>query len=184
MSTSRVLDVARVASLRPRSQRGLRIDLKTTFSGTELVRGQFDEGPLKGVVRNSGRIRDLVNTYWPGIFLISDQFRMLLQEHRLAGWRTVAVTIRGGEQQAAPLWLLAITGSCGRLYGVGGDPVPHLSSIGDFLDPHAWDGSDFFLAENHDGILLTASCAEILKNSTLTNLEIEPARLEPLPAAL
>jgi hypothetical protein len=84
--------------------------------------------------------------------------------------------IQGIESQ---LWLLSITGRCGPLLGVGGDPLENGTEIGTFIDPVQWDGKDFFMAENNNGIFVLGSTAESIQDLHLSNVAFEHAGLQP-----
>ena len=178
MSTSEELDVTRVRSIQARGHRGLRVDLRTNHPPRNLVRGMVPESEFFGVVHEKGELADLVSTFWAAVFLLSDRFRDALEQHQLSGWGTVPVSITG-LASVKTLWLLTVSGTCGRLYGVDGDPVPGVR-VGNFLDPAQWDGSDLFVAENHNAIFVTPRCADILQAIGLANLELRQEGLEPL----
>lgn len=178
MSTSEALDVAMIRTIQARGQVGLRIDLRTNHTARNLVRGMFTESGFLGVVRETDELTDLVCTFWSAVFLLSDRFRDALEHYGLSGRRTVPVSIAGLKSRKT-LWLLTVSGTCGRLYGVDGDPLPGMR-VGNFLDPAQWDGSDIFVTENHNAIFVTQRCAEILQTIGLSNLELREEGLEPL----
>jgi hypothetical protein len=179
MSTSEALDVTMVRTLQAREHQGLRVDLLTTHSTGDLVRGRFPESGFNGIVREGGKLTDLVSTFWAAVFLLSDRFKDTLEQHRFSGYRTVPISITG-YAGLTTLWLLTVSGACGRLYGVDGDPLPNEGRIGNFLDPTQWDGSDLFVAENHNAIFMTSRSADVLGTVGLSNLELRQEGLEPL----
>jgi hypothetical protein len=79
------------------------------------------------------------------------------------------------------LWLLSISGRCGPLFGVGGEPLPGGLPLGQFIDPGRWDGSDFFMADNNNSIFVSGSAAAKVDRARLSNVAFEPASLEPIP---
>jgi hypothetical protein len=179
MSTSEALDVTMVHTLQAREHRGLQVDLLTNHSAEDLVRGRFRESGFNGVVREGGKLTDLVSTFWAAVFLLSDRFKDALEQHRFSGYRTLPISITGYAGRTT-LWLLTVSGACGRLYGVDGDPLPGGGGIGNFLDPTQWDGSDLFVADNHNAIFMTPRCADVLGTAGLSNLELRQEGLEPL----
>jgi hypothetical protein len=80
-----------------------------------------------------------------------------------------------------PLWLLSITGRYGRLRGVGGEPIEDGPMFGTFIDPAEWDGTDFFMAENSNAILVLDSTAESIQHLHLSNIAFESSGLQPYP---
>jgi len=132
------------------SYRGLRVSLRGAgITARGLLTGDFGGQPLVGVVHQPGRPRDLVGTYWAGVYLVSERFRRSMSDLGATGWFTTPVHVEGVPSQ---LWLLSISGRCGPLFGVGGDPYPSGPDIGTFIDPAWWDGADFFMADNNNSI--------------------------------
>ena len=181
MSTSRQLMVTEVRSLQSASYTGLRVSLKVDgITARDLLTGDLGGRPLVGIVRQRGRARDLVGTYWAGVYLVSEYFRRSLAEIGATGWFTTPVRV---EKVPSPLWLLSIAGTCGPLFGVGGEPLAGGPRIGTFLDGAQWDGSDFFLADNNNSIFVVGSTAERIQQLRLSNVALESAGLEPLSTA-
>jgi hypothetical protein len=73
---------------------------------------------------------------------------------------------------------LSISGKCGPLFGVGGDPYPSGPDVGTFIDPARWDGADFFMADNNNSIHVVGSMAEGINELRLSNVVFESAELE------
>jgi hypothetical protein len=178
MSTSEMLDVARVRTVQVRGHQGLRVDLLTNHPAENLIRGEFPEPSLSGVVRENGNLTDLVSTFWAAVFLVSDHFKATLEKYQLSGWRTIPVSL-SSSVDVGTLWLLTVHGTCGHLYGTDGYAIPGVH-VGNFLDPAQWDGSDIFLADNHSAIFVTPRCADTLQAVGLANLELRNEGLEPL----
>jgi hypothetical protein len=104
------------------SYRGLRVSLRGAgITARGLLTGDLGGQPLVGVVHQPGRPRDLVGTYWAGVYLVSERFRRCMSDLGASGWFTTPVQVEGVQSQ---LWLLSISGRCGPLFGVGGDPYP------------------------------------------------------------
>jgi hypothetical protein len=64
------------------------------------------------------------------------------------------------------------------MFGVGGDPYPGIPGIGSFIDAARWDGSDFFIADNNNEILIVNATAKRLQELSLHNVVLEEAGLE------
>ena len=76
--------------------------------------------------------------------------------------------------------MLTITCRSGPIIGAGGFDRPGVGSIGQYLDPSEWDGSDDFVPVNSRSILVIAKAAEVLETERLDDLKFEPPCLEPL----
>jgi hypothetical protein len=138
MTPSPRLEVTDVRRLVGGSFGGLRVSLTGEgITARSLLTGDFGGQPLVGVVRQPGRPRDLVGTYWAGVYLVSEHFRRCMSDLGTSGWFTTPVQVEGIQSQ---LWLLSISGRCGPLFGVGGDPYPGGPDVGTFIDPARWEG--------------------------------------------
>ena len=115
MSAPELLDVPGVATLQVRSHRGLRIDILTSRSEGELLRGAFDDEAFDGIARTRGRAKDLVSTFWASIFLISEKFKAVLEAAGATGWKLTPVHVTGESEGC--LFLLSVSGDGGHLYG-------------------------------------------------------------------
>jgi hypothetical protein len=178
MTRSPRLEVTDVRRLVGGSYGGLRVSLTGEgITARGLLTGEFGGQPLVGVVRRPGRPRDLVGTFWAGVYLVSEHFRRCMSDLGASGWFTTPVQVEGIQSQ---LWLLSISGRCGPLFGVGGDPYPGGPDVGTFIDPARWDGADFFMADNDNSIHVLGSNAERIYELRLSNVVLESAGLEPV----
>jgi len=178
MTPSPRLEVTDIRRLEGRSLGGLRVSLTGEgITARRLLTGDLGGQPLVGVVRQPGRPGDLVGTYWAGVYLVSEHFRRSISDLGASGWFTTPVQVKGVQSQ---LWLLSISGRCGPLFGVGGDPYPSGPDVGTFIDPARWDGADFFMADNNNSIHVVGSTAERIHELRLSNVVLESAGLEPV----
>jgi hypothetical protein len=172
----------RVLGLENHNWKRLDIAPSSGLKGNELLFGEYRGPlPLTAVVRQEGQIGDLVGTFWANVFLMSDRLKKALQELRLSGWRSLPVSVKDDPDLDERLALLAITGRAGPIYGPGGQTRPDVDAIGQYLDPLEWDGSDLFLPANRRSILVTGPAAEKIAGLGLSNLDLQPAGIEPLP---
>jgi hypothetical protein len=179
VSTSKELDALAVMTLVPARYTGLRISIAGEgITARSLLTGDLPSQPLVGNARQRGKASDLVGTYWAGVFLISERFRVALTELNATGWLASAVGVEGVDE---PLWLLSVYGNCGPLFGVGGAEVPGGPKIGTFIDASRWDGSDLFAADNYNAVFVQGMTANKIETLRLSNVAFEPASLEPLP---
>jgi hypothetical protein len=139
-------------------------------------------GRVRGRVLAKGPMSDLVGTYWGIVYLVSEKMVTVLSESGMTGWRVTPVEIADG-QPIRRLSLLTVTGRCGPIYGQSGVWREGLPQLGQFLEPESWDGSDLFVPDNENGILLTPRCASVLRRARLRNLRLTPAGIERVPGA-
>lgn len=178
-STSRRLDVEHVQTLVEASFQGLRISVTGGgVTSRDLLTGNFESQALVPTVRRPGRVRDLVGTYWAGVYLVSEHFRRSVTRLGASGWSTSPVPVEGID---FPLGLLSITGRCGPVRGVGGEPIEDGPTFGTFIDPAEWDGTDFFMAENSNAIFVLGSTAKSIQRLHLSNVAFESSGLQPYP---
>jgi hypothetical protein len=123
---------------------------------------------------------DILNTGWSSLYLISDKFKNLLEEHHFTGWTTYPIIIRDKKgNQIEGYHGFSVTGVSG--------PISHANSPsfearyvpkgplvrfykGATIDLSKWDGSDFFIPEGRTGIVMTEKVAELLKKNKTTNI--------------
>jgi hypothetical protein len=163
-----------------RSSGGLRLSVKSGGAdGGQLLRGDFIDKP-RGVVLQPGKARDLVDTFWGSVFLMSERMVAELAKVRLTG-RTARHVDIPESPELPPLSLLTVTGRSGSAYSRTGLNVAGLPEFGWFLDPRQWDGSDFFVPENLNGVFLASAAAASVRTMRLSNVRLDPANFEPLP---
>jgi hypothetical protein len=186
MFTSDLLDVRQVHTLQLRSHRWMRIDLLGLESTPprDILTGKLADDRLVGVVRQHGRLGDLVGTFWAAVFLVSERLREVLRAGGVSGWTTRPVVVEGADAvNAVSLHLLCVHGRCGPVIERADSTSSKTGGVGQYLDPGEWDGSDVFVAANHNAILLSDRGADVIRRARLSNVEVSPAGLEPLPIA-
>jgi len=162
---------------------GLRISVQSgEADDAHLIRGDFVGRP-HGVVLQRGKVKDLIGTFWANVYLMSERMVDELATHRLTGWTARPVDIEE-PPQLPPLSLLTVTGRSGPAYSRTGLSLPGLPQFGWFLDPRQWDGSDFFVPANMNGIFLAPAAAAVIRKMRLANVDLHPANFEPLPENL
>lgn len=179
MTTSSQLEVPTIRLLQERCFRGLRVSVTGNgITARRLLSGDLVGEPLVGVARQAGPVTDLVGTYWAGVYLVSERFRRSIADLGVSGQFTTPIEV--GDVSSS-LWLLSISGRCGPLFGVAGEPLPGGPRLGQFIDPDRWDGSDFFMADNSNATYVSGSTAAKVEALKLSNVVLEPASLEPVP---
>lgn len=63
------------------------------LDGRQLLIGEWGNRPIVGRVLETGRLGDLIGTYWAAVLLISNSLRSFLQSCRFTGWEAVPVVI-------------------------------------------------------------------------------------------
>jgi len=147
---------------------------------SRALRGELTSGSLRGEARQRGPVRDLVGTYDAILFLISPAFAMALDAFGTKGWGAIPVDIPGVDNG---LSLLVGTGRVGPIIRASEDAPVGDYKFGRFLGTERWDGTDLFVPDNENVILVTDNLAAHLRRSHLSNLELEPAGIEAMPLA-
>ena len=173
------LEPGRLWRITEHSTAGLRVSvLGSVPDPSRALRGDVMSGSLRGQVRQAGPVRDLVGTYDAILFLISPAFAVALERFGAKGWGAIPVDIPSVDTR---LSLLVGTGRVGPIVRAsGGAPVAGYT-FGRFLGTTRWDGSDLLVPDNENVILVTDDLASHLRQSQLSNLELESAGLEAFP---
>lgn len=161
-----------------------RIDENGSRDYQRLIMGDYEGITFPVIFRQDvgKRIDDLIDTGWPGLYLISNRVVEVLKENNLTGWHLYSCKIfdkkgneidgyhglsvlgRSGEIQydlAIPVdKQLVPTGPVGRYYK--GLPIV----------PSTWDGNDFFLPECSISACVSTKAMRVLKAAKITNLNL------------
>ena len=160
-------------------------DIDGLFDHHKLIIGSFENisFPVLFKQEYGEKLQDILDTGWPGLFLISDKMKTILEDNNLNGWKTFTVKVfdKSG-YNINGYHGLSITGRCGKI-NCNKSKVIELKLVSDgpivkfykgmHVDLDKWDGSDFFLPEKNFKILITSKVVEILKNHQLTNVRFE-----------
>lgn len=148
----------------------------------------LSKGNYKGInfpvifKQDSGKnFTDILDTGWPGLFLISDRLKGILEENRLTGWQTFPIKLydkKGNE--ISGYHGFSIIGHSGptnyekseiiETRHVPTGPICHYYK-GVRVDN--WDGTDFFTPDKTYHNFISKRAAEILKKNKITNLRLE-----------
>jgi hypothetical protein len=133
MTNPSQLEVSAIHLLQERTFRGLRVSVTgEDITARRLLTGDYAGEPLVAVAGQPGPVTDLVGTYWAGVYLVSERFRRSVENLGVTGLFTTPVEVEGVQSN---LWLLSISGRCGPVFGVGGEPLPGRPPLGQFIDP-------------------------------------------------
>jgi hypothetical protein len=142
------------------------------------LRGVLPAEPLHAQPRQVGEVHDIVGTFDGVLFLIGPAFVDALRAFGATGWNAIPVDVTG---ITADLSLLVASGRVGPVLRASENEPIGGFTFGRFLATDWWDGSDVFVPDNQNAILITDELATHLRERRLTNLELEPAGLEALP---
>lgn len=148
----------------------------------KLITGEYGSFPFPAIFRQSdGKVlRDMLDTGFAHLFLISEKMKSLLETSHFTGWKTFPARVfdkRGNEIEGYHGF--SITGRGGHVgyktdeiiekpYFEGG-PIEKFYK-GVTFDADNWDGSDIFLPKDTWGISVTRKVAEKIKEHKLTNV--------------
>lgn len=126
-------------------------------------------------------LKDILDTGWPSLYLISDRMKAILEANLLTGWQTFPIKLfdkKGNE--IFGYHGFSITGKCSpTMYEnceiiekrmVPNGPLCKFYK-GVFIDK--WDGSDFFTPEGTYDTFITKKAADVLKKSKITNMQLK-----------
>lgn len=127
------------------------------------------------------KLRDMLDTGWPGLHLISDNMLSVMKEAQQSGFKTFPVTVLDRKGNVISGYSgLSVTGRCGRIdYDKssvvlekslieGGPTGKYLKGLYVGLDQ--WDGSDIFLPNANFSIIVTRKTMEALQLAKISNI--------------
>ena len=151
-----------------------------------LIVGKYENITFP-VVFKQFREKNLLNilgTGWPGLHLISDKMKTILEENKLTGWKTFPIKLYDKkENEILGYHGFSVTGHCGPIDDrkaeiVDRQMIPTGPVFKAYKGMHIgldeWDGSDFFIPDGSLFFIITTKAANVLKkdktlNTTLTN---------------
>jgi len=129
------------------------------------------------------KLRDILDTGWPSLFLISDKMKAVLENNDLTGWKTFPVIVLDKQgQEINGYYGFSITGRCGKInYSKSEIIEKRLVSNGPFIKYYKglhisldkWDGTDFFIPEDTLHIIITDRVRQIIQKSKITNVTLQ-----------
>ena len=149
----------------------------------DLIKGTYKDVSFPVIFKQSGgkKICDLIAIENPKLFLISEQFKTILDKNRITGWVTYPIKLFDKEgNEIFGYYGFSVIGRCGELNFkncelVEKKLVPHgpLCQFYKGVKIDFWDGSDFCLPKNSTQIIVSPKTAELLKQSKLSNVQLE-----------
>jgi len=142
-SKSSVVDF-RTLRLRSHDWVRVRIVVPAPIDHDRLLDAEYDGFlPIKAIADNDGKVGDLVGTFWAGLYVMADRFKRVLEQHAIRGWHAYETVCEGLPSQTT-WWVLGIAGRAGPVLTGPRAVRAGLDSLGQYLDPREWDGSDVF----------------------------------------
>lgn len=164
---------------------GLAKDENDINAEWNLIKGQYEKIDFPIIYRQSrGKVlKDIIDTGWPSLYLISDKVKVLLEINKLSGWKVFPIKLYDKkENEIFGYHGFSITGHCGNIdYSrskiiekkyVPDGPICKLYQ-GIHIDINTWDGSDFFTPDQTYEIFITEKTATVFRKNKLTNLKLE-----------
>lgn len=156
------------------------IDLKIEY--IDLIKGNYSnfDFPIIFKQTNGKKLTDILDTGFPGLFLISERLVSILEYHDFTGWKTYPIIVLDKQENNVLGYKgLSVTGRSGpiiykdsNLFEKRKVPDGPLCKFykGEFVE--LWDGSDFFLPENSIGTVVSKKVADVLNINKVTNLQL------------
>lgn len=148
----------------------------------KLIKGEYEgiNFPIICEYSRGKNIRDILDTGYVSLFLISDKFKEVLEKNHLTGWKSYPVKLLDKKRNG-------VTGYHGFSITGRSDPIDYNRSEiikkryvpegplcklykGSYIDLDKWDGSDFFLPKDGIKIVITERALKILKANKITNI--------------
>lgn len=149
----------------------------------KLVYGRFEgiDFPVifKQVYR--GKFKDILDTGWASLYLISEKLKKVLEDNTINGWKVFPIRLydlNGSELNG--YYGFSIVGHCeqpnydqSKIIEKRTVPTGPLVQYFLGLSFDGWDSSDFFIPDKTRHIFITKKTAETLKKNKISNLRLE-----------
>ncbi len=159
-----------------------------------LIKSKYEgiNFPVVFVHVSGKKFTDILNTGWPGLYLISDNLKKILEEKHFTGWTTYPILLQDKKGNRIDGYHgFSVTGVSGLIsyansptfearYAPNGPVVRFYKGAN--IDLSKWDGSDFFVAESSIEVLVTKKVADELKRNKITNLKLKNVAEEEFDA--
>jgi hypothetical protein len=149
-----------------------------------LISGDYGEIHFPVVCKyNSGKnLTDLLDTGFHILYLISDRFKLALEENGLSGWKAFPIILLDKKENLVSGYHgFSIIGRCGVLdYSQSRTIYKSIVKDGPLwpyrqgyqFNLNEWDGSDFFLPKGTCTICATEKAASLIKKIKFTNMSV------------
>ena len=163
----------------------LKRDVDNNFQEWDLIKGNYAEidFPVIFTQDHGKKLTDILDTGWPGLFLISDRLKKILEENKLVGWKTFPIKVYDKKKnEILGYHGFSITGRCGPIDYKKAEicerqsvPTRPFYKVykGLYVGLDKWDRSDFFIPDESIFFIVTNKAAEILQKNKVTNLVLK-----------
>lgn len=149
----------------------------------KLIKGEFEDInlPVVFAYNHGKKIRDMLDTGHPLLYLISDRFKEILEENHLTGWKSYSVNLFDKEgNEINGYHGISITGRCGDIDYNKCEIIEKKMSTGQvykvykglYVGLNESDGTDFFLPGKSMKTIVTSRAAKLIKENKLTNVDL------------
>ncbi len=149
----------------------------------KLIKGDYQgiDFPITFKQEDGNKLRDILDTGYPSLYLISERMKQLLEEHQLTGWKVFPILLYDKKgKEIAGYHGFSITGQSGPISYKKSEIIErrHVPD-GPFYTYYKgvtidnWDGSDFFTPKRTYETCVTRKAADILKANKISNLRLK-----------
>lgn len=148
---------------------------------SRLILGDYNEVQLPVIYNeikggSSGKkMRDILDTRYPPLYLISDRFKNVLEECGITGWKSYPITLfdkKGNRVEGYNGF--SITGRAGKIQKFVQFQTQcdySADTEGYYFDIDTWDGSDLFNTEGSWHIIASERFIKVLVENKITACE-------------
>ncbi|MCM5663622.1 imm11 family protein [Galbibacter mesophilus] len=135
--------------------------------------------PVTFVQDNGAKLREVLDTGYANLFLISERLKNILNQYKISGWLDFEVELFSKKGEIIPkCYGFSVIGRSGRLNFEKSDLVekilvpggiPAIYYKGLFPEMKEWDRSDIFMPKGTRFIIVTEKVKEIFMKKKITN---------------
>lgn len=145
---------------------------------SRLILGDYNDIQLPVIYNeikggSSGKkMRDILDTRYPPLYLISDRFKNVLEECGITGWKSYPIALFDKKGNPVNGYNgFSITGRAGKMQKYDQLPLECGYSVdadGYYFDINTWDGSDLFNTEGSWHIIASERFIKVLVDNKIT----------------
>lgn len=145
---------------------------------SRLILGDYNDIQLPVIYNeikggSSGKkMRDILDTRYPPLYLISDRFKNVLEECGITGWKSYPIALFDKKGNPVNGYNgFSITGRAGKMEKFDQLPLEcgySADADGYYFDVETWDGSDLFNTEGSWHIIVNERFIKVLVDNKIT----------------